>query len=66
MANKKLIRIGYWIGLPIALLAIIIGILLVTKVITFDVTQVFLGWFIIIIAGVSLIEPIILKKLKII
>jgi uncharacterized membrane protein HdeD (DUF308 family) len=65
MANKKLIKVGYWIGIPIVLLVIIFGILLVTKVITFDITQIFFGWFLIIVGAGSLIEPFIVKALGI-
>lgn len=54
--KKKLKRIGFWVGLIIALIVTVFGILLVTKVIAFEITTVFLGWFLIIIVAYSIIE----------
>lgn len=65
MAKTKLIRFGVWIGIFIGLILLTIGILLVTNVITFNVTQNFFGWVIIVLGVYTILEPIILKALKI-
>lgn len=66
MAKSKLIKAGIWIGVVIALLAIVVGILFVTGTITFEITNVFFGWFVIIVGVYTLIESILLKALGII
>ena len=66
MVSKKLKKIGFWAGLIIVLLIMLVGILFVTGVITFEITPVFFGWFLIIISVYSVIEFIIVKWLKII
>lgn len=63
--NKSLKLFGTLLGLAFVLIIIIIGILFITGVITFQISNVFFGWFLIIgILGLlvySVIEIIILK-----
>jgi len=48
--SKKTKRIGMWVGIVFAIITIIIGILFITNVITFQITGKFFGWFLIILA----------------
>ncbi len=63
--SKKTKRIVLWIAIIIALLILLIGILFITGVITYQITNVFFGWALVILSVYIIIESVILRVIKI-
>jgi len=62
--SKKTKIIGSSIGIIIALIILLIGILFITDVITYQITNTFFGWTLVILSAYMILEPLILWLLK--
>lgn len=62
--NKKFKKIGLIVGTSMGLATLGLGVLFATKVVEWNVTPVFFGWFLIILSLGMIFEPIILKKIN--